>query len=196
MAQRPTVVIDETFATSRKRRRRARHSRALPPTPPSFHPPRNHVRRETSSGPHHFGIWWRGKQDAFAYLPSSWLPGTGSGKGQPTARPAPGSLLAQMLDPIPARQPTCWGGLYCDSLDFRTCLRPTSWSSAPPRSRKPTVLELWYTAAQGPTAGPRTRRTAGPSCCALLNCRAGSKPAGDEPAETTWVKRRGSVSSR
>ncbi|EAQ92342.1 predicted protein [Chaetomium globosum CBS 148.51] len=68
--------------------------------------------------------------------------------------------------------------------------------SPPPRSRKPTVLELWYTAAQGPTAGPRTRRTAGPSCCALLNCRAGSKPAGDEPAETTWVKRRGSVSSR
>lgn len=51
MAQRPTVAIDETFAPPRKggvEPDTPRHSHS-----PSFHLSRNHLRRGTSSGPHH-----------------------------------------------------------------------------------------------------------------------------------------------
>jgi hypothetical protein len=58
------------------------------------HPPfisRNHLRKRDFFRTHHLhslGFGGVVSSDALAYLRSSWLPGTGSRQGQPTARPA------------------------------------------------------------------------------------------------------------
>ncbi|KAK3301365.1 uncharacterized protein B0H64DRAFT_36797 [Chaetomium fimeti] len=168
---------------------RARHFQTPLPSPFIS---RNHLRKRDFFRTHHLhslGFGGVVSSDALAYLRSSWLPGTGSRQGQPTARPAQatrwlGRLSTDLLRRIVFRFVSFPELSQTDKLVFAPSL---------PRhcqENQRCLREPWYTAAQGPTAVPWTRRTTGSSCCAFLNCRAGSEPGGEEPAERTWLKGR------